>query len=736
MNLDTNFSCTDFIPSDTSSSVKIGGDYPYQRAQPASAESEENISKRNESVGQCPSGLLTSTSSSSSVISSALFNQDCRKQKLPRPAAPNIGYELSLAKSIMQQYSSISGDNLFDHLSDIIKRVIDERPPNVIDFFEEFSRNVREQKLHLPERFPSNGVYEEHPLYKVAKKQLMSMKLPMIDYTKPGISEEDLEEDHQKEDDLKLPLKPDYAYKFRIFNERVQHLQFYWNQCGFSISSEDIFQLACSMDRIQTHPCIRQCRFWGMINGLKASYYIVEALLTNEEIDSRFLQMHKEIEEMQWRMPEEVKLPSHIGPELTPGSVGWENYPADELDKMIPPAMPIPTVKTEELFDIPPEPIGRGVNRFSYFVVNSLSDEWIELPICTPKQIVISRKIKKFLTGDLEADIISYPCFPGKEKHYLRAMIARITAGTYIAPKGYYRKMSKAEQRLFDGIVDDEMGDEEDEEHESTVFGEGEGEEDNDIVFVKNEKYIPRPLTSLNNPSQWLHARPNILKQGRVTWFDEGKAKRDRQRELKRLEKLRRLQEMGLEEGNNEEDEEEDESEENDSEEGGDEEEELEEPELREYGPSILTPCSRDANDEMSVPWIGRFTSNFTNSNERILIMRSNLWPGAYTFAFEDLCDSIYLGWGNKYVRRNMTWHHPPEPAEEYPHEAMDFVEATDPSVELEEAYRLSLLKKELQLGDMGEHLMDYENESHESADDNTDDDEDEEEEEEEEEEE
>lgn len=65
----------------------------------------------------------------------------------------------------------------FDHISDIIKRVIDERPPNIIDFFEEFSRNVREQKFHLPERFPPDAIYEESRNYKVAKKILLSMKV-------------------------------------------------------------------------------------------------------------------------------------------------------------------------------------------------------------------------------------------------------------------------------------------------------------------------------------------------------------------------------------------------------------------------------------------------------------------------------------------------------------------------------------------------------------------------------
>jgi len=64
----------------------------------------------------------------------------------------------------------------FDHLSDIVKRVIDERPPNVIDFFEEFSRNVREQKFHVPERFPPNGVFADSRMFRPAKKILQAIK--------------------------------------------------------------------------------------------------------------------------------------------------------------------------------------------------------------------------------------------------------------------------------------------------------------------------------------------------------------------------------------------------------------------------------------------------------------------------------------------------------------------------------------------------------------------------------
>lgn len=49
-----------------------------------------------------------------------------------------------------------------------------------------------------------------------------------------------------------------------------------------------------------------------------------------------------------------------------------------------------------------------------------------------------ARKIRKFLTGDLNAEIKSYPPFPGNESNYLRAQIARITAATVISPKGFY----------------------------------------------------------------------------------------------------------------------------------------------------------------------------------------------------------------------------------------------------------------------------------------------------------
>lgn len=63
---------------------------------------------------------------------------------------------------------------------------------------------------------------------------------------------------------------------------------------------------------------------------------------------------------------------------------------------------------------------------------------WVRLPDVTPAQITVARQIRKFFTGRLDAPIVSYPPFPGNEANYLRAQIARISAGTHVSPLDFY----------------------------------------------------------------------------------------------------------------------------------------------------------------------------------------------------------------------------------------------------------------------------------------------------------
>lgn len=88
--------------------------------------------------------------------------------------------------------------------------------------------------------------------------------------------------------------------------------------------------------------------------------------------------------------------------------------------------------------EVPSEPHGTGPNRYNYFVTNSPGLPWTKLSDLQPAMIVAARKIRSFFTGCLSSAVRGYPSFPGLEKDYLRAQIARITATTHISPTGFY----------------------------------------------------------------------------------------------------------------------------------------------------------------------------------------------------------------------------------------------------------------------------------------------------------
>jgi len=79
-------------------------------------------------------------------------------------------------------------------------------------------------------------------------------------------------------------------------------------------------------------------------------------------------------------------------------------------------------------------------NKFTYWVCNSLADEWQQLPLVKASQIVAARKIKRFFTGDLTAPVKGHPPFPGSELEYLRAQIAQITAACSLSPSGFFKQ--------------------------------------------------------------------------------------------------------------------------------------------------------------------------------------------------------------------------------------------------------------------------------------------------------
>ena len=84
------------------------------------------------------------------------------------------------------------------------------------------------------------------------------------------------------------------------------------------------------------------------------------------------------------------------------------------------------------------EPRGSGVNTYVYWVTDNIIGDWIQLPECQPEHLCAARQLKHVFSGNLNASIDSCPPFPGKERHLLRATLARITHGTELCFKGTY----------------------------------------------------------------------------------------------------------------------------------------------------------------------------------------------------------------------------------------------------------------------------------------------------------
>lgn len=90
----------------------------------------------------------------------------------------------------------------------------------------------------------------------------------------------------------------------------------------------------------------------------------------------------------------------------------------------------------EDSRDAETEARGKGVNETVFWVTDNLLSDWIQLPDCRPIHIKQARQIKHIFTGNLNAEVDTNPAFSGKERHLLRATLARIFSATAILPKG------------------------------------------------------------------------------------------------------------------------------------------------------------------------------------------------------------------------------------------------------------------------------------------------------------
>ncbi|CAM4657763.1 radial spoke head protein 6 homolog A-like isoform X1 [Lepidochelys kempii] len=485
------------------------------------------------------------------------------------------------AKAYLMKSSTKSGLNLYDHLAHMLTKILDERPINAVDIIENISKDVKWAQFQKK----MDTLRDEHemlPTYELAEKyKALFLK---------GTGEGGDQEPEEEITDSPLP--------------NVMETAFYFEQAGVGLSMEENYHIFLALKQLVSMQPIQTCRFWGKILGLEMNYIVAE-------VEYREGEEEEEIEE------EEVIEEG--------GKEGSEDKDEEEDEEKEEDEPPKSTYKPPPV--VPKEENRTGTNKFIYFVCNEPGKPWVKLPPVTPAQIVASRKIKKFFTGRLDAPIVSYPPFPGNEANYLRAQIARISAGTQISPLGFYQ-----------------FGEEEGDEEEEGGGGRDTYEENPDFETIS----VMELVDSISN---WVHHVQNILMQGRCSWINPSQKSEEEEEE-------------------------------------GEEEEKAEEPDepRPEVGPPLLTPLSEDAEIQNIPPWTSQLSTNLV-PQYAIAVLQSNLWPGAYSYAIGKKFDNIYLGWGHKYSPDNYSPSMPPPVQTEYP-SGPEITEMNDPTVEEEQALK------------------------------------------------
>jgi len=316
--------------------------------------------------------------------------------------------EIESAKAYLLQASSKSGLNLYDHLSSVITNLLDERPDNAVDAFEEVSRQIKSDQ-HVEETTMQS---QPDPSTQVALAQTQEKLFKKAD----GDAEPEPEEDDEAEP---------------VIDNVVEQLG-YFHDAGIGLGQEEGFRLFLALQQLRTQGSFSKLRFWGKIFGTKQNYYVAEVTFT-------------EGEEPQ---PPEAEVPEE-GEEADADAEGDGDGDGIELPKSEWKA-PKP-LATEEY--------SNGANKHMFYVCSEPGMPWERLPNVTPVQIVVARQIKKTFTGDLDTPIDSYPPFDGSERNYLRAQIAQICADTVISPMGYFTfdEEDDEEEERTDYIKDGEF---------------------------------------------------------------------------------------------------------------------------------------------------------------------------------------------------------------------------------------------------------------------------------------
>jgi len=219
--------------------------------------------------------------------------------------------------------------------------------------------------------------------------------------------------------------KPKQIETIHNYIEDVLELSKILEWGGISFSRSEWFKIRLGMKKLMLDSDATNVRFWGKIYGLQSDYYVIQGSL--------------------------------------------RHYPMQK------PGTPYVDQRGNE-----------GLNRFTFWVSNSVLEDWYELPEITPEQMVACRNFKYHLTGDLKSKVRAFSNFPGKEEHLLKCQILRILHSSYIVPEGFLD--------INNDYQDDLAG----------------------KITKYNEDYQPGTLDDMKSDDRWVHQYAYIFPNGKI----------------------------------------------------------------------------------------------------------------------------------------------------------------------------------------------------------------------------
>jgi hypothetical protein len=375
----------------------------------------------------------------------------------------------------------------WNHICQVVGQVAAERPAGVLDSLEAYSQGAQAGGKAIPPAVTT--IYmDARPKAKhdvdgsVAQEVDWSHKFALqVLPPKPAKTAEEEEEaadEAAEEDHGELP---DIVYEQSLLRN-----------FGEGVSDVEAYRITVALKRLLDKEPLAKARFWGKIVGTKRDYYVAET-----KVD-------------EGRVPEKEE-PEEDGAELVgkaPETIfqGLNTYKAKEPVRVL----------AEE---------AKGTNEFKYYVTTSDDlTTWVELPDVLPSQIIAARLIARLFTGHLEAPVQCHPPFPGVERHYLRAQIARITHTTAVCPKDIYAPEPVEEEEEEDeeeGAPKKVKRFEVPATEEVPPLNPTEQPDASDAEAVAPVKawFNGYCHDELLEPKCWVHTQPQLLGEGRATVF-------------------------------------------------------------------------------------------------------------------------------------------------------------------------------------------------------------------------